>query len=125
MKNYSLTVPNYLDTTLLTFEEIELCCKNSNYDLVFDREHRLDEVEKTPFPMFNTLFYNETTRLSRIPTQEELWKAYLKLYPQYNDLPEHYHLALKYRCYKAYPSYVRDLHFALYLKSKSKNAKVI
>jgi len=75
--------------------------------------------------MFNNLFYDEATRLTRIPTQHELWNAYLILHPQYKDLPEHYYLALKYRCDKAYPSFVRDLHFALYLKTKSKNAKVL
>ena len=80
-----------------------------------------DKMEwKTMPPPFINSFYNFIAEQNRIPEQLEFWGYY---YTQNkNDFSDYIHkniVLLKARCMRAFPSFVRDIHF-YYILDESK-----
>ena len=112
-------------------DKIELSSNNVldqilGYPLVFDN-YKNDEVEwKVKLPMFLDSFYPFVLKLSKVPTQEELWVHYLTLIPnELKNRGDDFLRGIKARLYRSYPSLVRDLHFSLLLNESSKHSEII
>jgi len=111
---------NFYDKISITYLELEEQLKT--FDLIFYPERNQKIEWKLPLPLLCTPFYFYIERYKRIPNQEE----YTNFYIQYNEvtlkgfkLNAEEQWGLKARLYRAYPSFVRDFHFGLYLKSKN------
>lgn len=121
---------NLLDEVFLTSTNIESSI--SSFKLTFD-SYKNEEVEwKMKLPMFVDSFYSLVLKNQLIPNQIELLDCYLNqsslkeiLSTKANDNADIVR-GIKARLFRSYPSLVRDLHFCLFLKERTKNgARVI
>ena len=90
-----------------------------NYDLNFPTL-RLKQVEfGYKFPSFIKAFYQYVNIKQRVPNQKEFWEYYMAPLISNSDIlkDDQTRLGLKARVYRTYPSLVRDLHFAKFLKA--------
>lgn len=108
---------NFLDKCPLTLEEITDTLRK--YNLWFIGV-KLDEVEhKMSLPYFVTPFYQYIYINDKIPTQEELYNTYIKHdYFKDHKFSDEIMVAIKARLLRTYPSLVRDIHFATFIKEK-------
>ncbi|MFW6310810.1 MAG: hypothetical protein ACOC1K_01090 [Nanoarchaeota archaeon] len=110
----------------LTSKEIENQIKE--YNLEFLSIRRNDIEWKYSFPIFVTAFYDLVKENNQIPTQSYFFDFYLDKFSensQISELNENQLGALKARIYRAYPSYVRDIHFSNLVYEKGNFNKVI
>ena len=108
---------NTLSRITLSHEEIER--QIADYELIF-KDYRNSDIEwRISLPVFVTAFYDFIIKFGKIPTQFDFYKYYcesnkdaiLEL-----DLTKLQIRGLKARIYRTYPSFVRDVHFGMYLK---------
>jgi hypothetical protein len=94
----------------------------SQYNLWFIRQIN-ETVEKgMDLPMFVYAFYRYLYKQKCLPTQEQLYQEYIKHdYFKGKNLSEDIMIGIKARLLRAYPSLVRDIHFAFYVKEKNPN----
>ncbi|MFW6009109.1 MAG: hypothetical protein ACOCP8_07590 [archaeon] len=115
---------NKLDDIDLQVEDIERQIKK--YNLTFPSLKRNDIENKMRFPYFVNEFYNFIDEHKKIPMQCELYSFYKNKHRDIIDKLKDGQLpGLKARIYRAYPSYIRDLHFAKLLRKKTCFEKVI
>jgi hypothetical protein len=70
-------------------------------------------------PVFARSFYSYAYNFQTIPEQSEFWNFYLGRNMDYfkrSSFPSQHIYGMKAKVYRAYPSFVAELHFALYLK---------
>ena len=111
--------PNLLDSFKSTSAEIETQLKN--YSLYFFQE-RDPIAENSRFPGFAHTFYEMLKTTGKIPTQEDFWQEYResnKFCHQVINLSQPQTTGLKARVFRAYPSLVRDIHFAAYIRDSN------
>lgn len=108
---------NTLDDIKISSQYIEERLKE--YKLVRIKE-RSDEVEwQTAFPIFVHSFYKFIVEKETLPTQQEYWDSYMsdnKLFFQNMFYTMDFWRCLQSRVFRAYPSFVRDIHFGLFLR---------
>jgi hypothetical protein len=116
--------PNLLDHITISAEEILSQIKH--YPLTFDK-YKNQKVEwGMKLPMFIDSFYPFVIQNGKVPSQEELWIVYKSQKSiQHLFKSDDIERGIKARLLRTYPSLVRDLHFSIFLKEKSKGAKVI
>lgn len=115
---------NLLDEITLSVDEIltQIGSITLNFDKVINKSIEND----SKLPPFIKTFYYFILIYNKIPTQEEFWDEYIK--DDYvTDIikDKDKKVGLKSRLFRVYPSLVRDIHFSLLLKDKSKNCDVI
>lgn len=116
-------VCDFLSTISLTYIDIEN--QLVTYSLTFPK-YKNDIVEHgAKFPMFNVAFYDYVKQYNRIPTQSEYIAHWFVINEQHPSVKMHsidsdIRYGLECRMNRLYPSLVRDIHFALLLKSKVK-----
>lgn len=116
--------PNLLDEVKLSYIDVE--DQISDIGLFFD-PHIDDEVEDgLPLPPFINTFYEYVLKNQKLPKQYE-WFLYYMENQKVKELinTESRKKGLMSRMFRVYPSLVRDIHFSLYLKDKSKNCNVV
>ena len=119
--------PNELDNIPLTHTQIENMI--SGYTLKFYPRKEMKVIERMKFDkMFLECFYESIVNNNLILKQEDHFSIYYK--QNYDELlaknvTGKYLDALKSRLFKAYPSFVRDIHFATFLKQRLVNDIVI
>jgi hypothetical protein len=123
----NLEISNYKNLLNdISFSVVQIEETIINYKLNFD-SYKNNEVEwKLRLPMFVYSFYKIIITDNKIPTQKELFDEYISN-PQIVDLlssrtdREEIQKGIKARLFRTYPSLIRDLHFAIYLKERIKN----
>ncbi len=118
--------PNKLDQIQLGYNEIE--SEILSFKLSFDKLKDYDVEWKMSPPSFIMPFYDYLVKNRSIPTQEAYGIHYLNMnkgFFEEKKYDEKTNKALKARLDRTYPSLVRDVHFALYVKSKSEHSEVI
>jgi len=99
-----------MDKINLSRKAIEAQIQSMSLEFFSQKDERIEW--KTKPPSFILSFYKFVYYKKRIPHQIEFWKYYSE--ENKNDFSENikqYLPALKARCYRAYPSFVRDIHF--------------
>lgn len=115
---------NVLDDIKLTSKDIESQLREIN--LFFDKFIDVEVENDNKLPPVITYFYDFVKTNNKIPKQFDLWKEYKKnVYVSQIIKNPIKNEALKSRIFRIYPSLVRDIHFAILLKEKSKNCTVI
>ncbi len=124
--------PNLLDALKITHTDVENWCEYYPLEILPKEMYQDDYVENAKnfptmvYPFYNYILKSENQQMLH---QEEFYQKYLEYYKPHNifdfEFEGHkefkktiYKNAVKGRVYRTYPSLVRDLHFALYLKSK-------
>ena len=118
--------PNLLDQ--IEFDYVFVEERISDYPLKFSQVRNKKVEWGMRFPIFLESFYDYVLKNQDIPKQLEFFKYYLSsntVFFSENRLGEGIMEGLKARIYRTYPSLVRDIHFALFLKSKIKRGQVI
>jgi hypothetical protein len=117
---------NFCNSLTMTANEIEKIVRD--YELNFPSEISYKIEHEIKPPKFVVSFYDWIVKRKTIPTQDEFWMHYMcvnDLYFDKKNFQGYDFSAFKGRVYRAYPSYVRDLHFVQLLKSKFKKSTVI
>ena len=109
--------PNLLPGIRLTSNDI--CNQIKNYNIPLWGIW-LDEVEdnKNGLPMFIRSFYNYILKHQKIPTSKEFYNHYLEYNSEYfknNNKGIYFMIGLEARCYRLWPSLIRELHFIKYV----------
>ncbi|MGV9141398.1 MAG: hypothetical protein ACOC1X_00510 [Promethearchaeota archaeon] len=102
--------------------------KLRKFKLEFIKNKRSDIERKIKFPMFVKSFYNYIDEYANLPTQETFFDYYIqknKNNKNIKKLNDDQLEGLRARIYRAYPSYIRDLHFAKILQEKTELEEVI
>ena len=120
-------INNELDSFPVTYQDIETQIIHYSLDFPQTRNERVEwEIE---FPMFVPSFYKYIiSRNGLVPSQEQYWETYQNDYRQWfrkENLKDELLMGLKARIYRTYPSLVRDIHFAKYLKNTLMDADVL
>src|SRR5579859_1580099 len=126
MKLQEINYQNTLDKIELKSGDVEEFAKNAK--LIFFPENNVKIERYTKLPKFVPAFYMWVVNNKTVPTQEQFWQKYLSKNKKYFDEKQFdgdSFLAIRARAYRAYPSFVRDLHFALFLKEKIGADKVV
>ncbi len=115
---------NYMDNIKLSSQIIEDQIKPMKLFFLVQMD---DEIEwKTMPPMFIYSFYKFIAHYSRIPTQAEFWSFYYhENKTQFSDKVKQNLQSLQARVYRAYPSFVRDVHFYYILAESEIFSQVI
>jgi hypothetical protein len=117
---------NYLDKIKIPHQQIEKELKKQK--LVF-YSHKESYVENFNFDphYFIYSFYDFLIKKNKIPSQKEFAEYYIKenflflkkSFLNHPKLKKDYLIKnLVYRLYRTFPSFIRDLHFSIYLKDK-------
>ena len=109
--------PNLLPEIHLTSNDI--CNQIKNYNIPL-WDIRLEEVEdnKNGLPMFIKSFYNYVLMYQKIPDSKQFYKHYLEYNSEYfenNVKGIYFMIGLEARCYRLWPSLIRELHFIKYV----------
>ncbi len=109
--------PNLLPNIQLTSSDI--CNQIKNYNIPIWNIN-LDEVEdnKNGLPMFIKSFYNYILQHQKIPKSKEFYNHYLDYNIEYfknNKKGVYFKIGLEARCYRLWPSLIRELHFIKYV----------
>lgn len=118
--------PNLLPGINLTATEVER--QIAQYKLTFSPLRNPVVEWASEFPMFLPSFYRYVIAHQSVPSQEDFWNLYLtdnSMWFQGEHPSDEVMLSLKARAFRAYPSFVRDLHFCLMLRASAKYADVI
>jgi len=123
---------NYLNSLQLSYQDLETSLKKMSLNFYSHKENYVENYNFEPH-YFVYSFYDFVLKNKKVPTQKEFAEFYLsknlnffkKSFLNHNKLKKKYLLKnLIYRLYRAYPSFVRDLHFSIYLRDKLKNKDV-
>jgi hypothetical protein len=116
--------PNLLDDIKFTYLDIQE--QISDMGLFFENHYDEEVEDKLPLPPFINSFYEYVLTYQKLPKQYEWYLYYLKK-PEVKKLinTEKKKNGLLSRMFRVYPSLVRDIHFSLYLREKSKNCHVV
>ena len=117
---------NHLDNIDISSQDIERQVKS--YSLVFPRD-RDETVEwGMKLPMFIYSFYKYIAKHNSIPSQGDFYNQYIsdnkEWFKKHGDSEKRLK-GIKARVFRAYPSIVRDIHFALVVKERGNFNKVI
>jgi len=123
-------IDNYTNTLLqinLTSSQIEDQIRN--YPMEFSQIRNMRIEGHTNAPLFLYSFYSFVLNESIIPTQTQYWEHYInraKEWLDQNGCPNSSLRlsALQARAYRAYPSFVRDIHFSKLLVESKKFQEV-
>ena len=110
---------NLLDEINIASYEIEEQIKDYELEFLSVRDNQVEWRMK--FPIFVRSFYNYILEHKVIPSQSGFFQYYVnenKDSKNIQKLTDHQHEALRARLYRAYPSYIRDLHFGKFLTEK-------
>lgn len=90
---------------------------------------RLEEIENDyKLPVFITAFYDFIILNQTIPTSDEFFNYYLDYNSPFfmvNHYPTYLMIGLKARCYRLYPSLIREFHFTKIVQECLSDYKVI
>lgn len=101
---------NFLDKINLSSKTIEAQIASMKLIFLVQKDHDIEW--KTMPPMFIYSFYNFIAIYNRIPTQIEFWNFYYQENKNnFTDKVKKSLRALQARAFRAYPSFVRDIHF--------------
>lgn len=117
---------NKLDDIELTLEELE--DKLKKIKLNFIKTKRKDTEHGFNFPIFVTRFYDYIDEYGELPSQKDFYDYYIENTQNFKSIQKldiDQLGGLKARIYRAYPSYVRDFHFAKLLEDKTPLDEVI
>jgi hypothetical protein len=115
---------NILNQIKMNHVDIENAIRK--YDLVFSAIKNEKAEWKTELPPFVYCFYKYLMESQQIFTQSEFWHKYQYMYDDFFANTNHIETeAIKARIYRAYPSLIRDLHFAKYLCRAAKNKSIV
>jgi len=118
--------PSILDKVIQTYEEIENQIRN--YRLRFIQVRDKDVEWGIRFPEFIPCFYQYLQENNRILSQNEYWEYYLLSNKEFfsdKGFRESTMDGLKARIFITYPSLVRDIHFAKYIKHNLTEGEVV
>lgn len=125
--------PNMLPYLRITHRDVENWCEYYPLEILPKDKYYDDFIENIKgFPTMVYPFYSHILKSEKqqMPFQHEYYETYLKYHAKmetnfdfefsgYSDVQKMiYKNAVMGRVYRTYPSLVRDLHFALYLKNK-------
>jgi hypothetical protein len=115
---------NHIDKINFTSDDVLEDIKDMS--LVFETFYKKEVEDNISLPPFIETFYDFVYDKQRVPKQYEFWLEYKKN-EKVKEVIKHppYEMALRARVFRTYPSLIRDIHFSLYLREKSKNSKVI
>ncbi|MGM0409471.1 MAG: hypothetical protein ACQEQF_01810 [Bacillota bacterium] len=117
---------NKLDKLNFNYKEIEN--KIEGMDLKFI-PLKINKVEKyITFPIFVNEFYNFIEEKNTIPSQKEFSEYYINKHKDKNciaDLTKREKRGLYARLFRAYPSYIRDIHFSKFFQDIINTGEVI
>lgn len=112
-------LPNFMEKINLSSQSIESQICRMNLQFSSEKDNVMEW--KTKPPPFIYAFYNFVAENNRIPKQLEYWGFY---YTQNrNNFSEYIKkniTLLKARCMRAFPSFVRDIHFYYILKESKR-----
>lgn len=117
---------NKLEEIDLTLEKLEDKLKKTK--LSFIKTKRNDTEYGINFPIFVTRFYDYIDEYDELPSQKEFYDYYIENTQNFKSIKKldiDQLGGLKARIYRAYPSYVRDLHFAKLLEDKTPLDEII
>ncbi|MFP4017682.1 MAG: hypothetical protein ACOC1K_06480 [Nanoarchaeota archaeon] len=117
---------NYLVDINISYKDIEK--QIGNYSLKFPSTRNKKVERYIKFPIFVDEFYTLLKEKGKIPLQKEFSEYYIKKHKGKDcikKLNDKEIKALIARLYRAFPSYIRDLHFGKLLKSKTNFADII
>jgi len=101
---------NFLEKINLSTKTIEQQIAPMKLTFLVQKDHEIEW--KTMPPMFIYSFYNFIANHNRIPTQVEFWNFYCQENKNnFSDKVKNSLQALQARAFRAYPSFVRDVHF--------------
>lgn len=101
---------NFMEKISLSTQAIESQLQFMKLAFFMERDEQMEW--KTMPPMFIYSFYRFVATYQRIPTQAEFWQFYLhNNQAKFTDQITSHLSALQARAYRAYPSFVRDVHF--------------
>ncbi|MFL9481771.1 hypothetical protein ACI6Q2_03270 [Chitinophagaceae bacterium LWZ2-11] len=114
---------NFLNKCFLSAVEIEE--QVEQLPALFFMQERDETIEhETELPPFVKTFYNYINSFQKIPGQQVFYESYLHEHKE--KLGKNAHASgLKARIFRAYPSFVRDFHFALLTKEQMQLANVL
>ena len=117
-------INNFLDKIRITSDDVEGQIKGF---ILYCPKYRNDIVEKKEkFPIFVTSFYKLIGQINRIPNQEEFFNFYMNENANNDTIIKYKNdddviWGLECRIRRLYPSLVRDIHLALFLKKHIRN----
>jgi hypothetical protein len=122
-------MPNVIENKLksIKFTSKDMETAISAYSLEFPSIRRDDIEWQMTFPPFVSSLYTFIDEHSCIPTQNQYFKRYISdnyAHFKARNLSQNQLQALKARLYRSYPSFIRDLHFALYASESGNFEKV-
>ena len=101
---------NFMDNINLSSKIIETQIAPMKLTFLAEKNHEIEW--KTMPPMFIYSFYNFIAKHNRIPTQTEFWNFYChENKNNFTDKVKNSLRSLQARAFRAYPSFVRDVHF--------------
>lgn len=101
---------NFLEKINLSSKTIEQQITPMKLTFLVQKDHEIEW--KTMPPMFIYSFYNFIANHNRVPTQAEFWNFYChENKTNFSDKVKKSFRALQARAFRAYPSFVRDVHF--------------
>ena len=104
------------------------------FDLIYNYELplwdiRLEEIENDyKLPVFITAFYDFVLNYNQVPTSEEFFLYYLDYNSPFfmaNHYPTYLMIGLQAKCYRLYPSLIREFHFTKIVQECLTDYKVI
>lgn len=117
MLNISL-YPNLLDSIAFDYLYAENIIKD--YTLIFPQTRNQKVEWGIRFPVFLYAFYDFLQKHQYIPKQEEFYHCYLHDNASFfssSQIDSEIMSGLRARIFRTYPSLVRDIHFALFIKN--------
>lgn len=123
---------NYLNNFEFSYLELEEQLKNFNLNFYFHKDSYVENFNFNP-NYFVYSFYDFISLNKKIPTQKEYAQYYIeknitslsKTFLIHYKLNKQYLIKnLIYRLYRAYPSFIRDFHFSIYLTDKLKSREI-
>lgn len=111
--------PNLLNKISLTSDQIKEQIRD--YSLIFLSVRNRYVEWGLKLPMFVNSFYDYIIKFQKVPSQQDFWNHYLYFNSEYfseknftSDVLE----GIKARCFRTYPSLVRDIYFNKYVEEK-------
>jgi hypothetical protein len=117
-------IRNTLASLNLTSYDIERQIAGMKLSFLKEKDYKMEWG--TMPPMFIPPFYNFVLLFNHIPSQEEYWNYYCEV--SENEFTEYLRQnlnLLKARAYRAYPSFIRDIHFYRLLYESDQFEEVI
>ncbi len=109
---------NFMEKIPLSTRAIEAQLRSMKLAFFIEKDEQMEW--KTMPPMFIYSFYRFIAQFRRLPDQSEFWQFYLtENQANFTEQIKNHLSALQARAFRAYPSFVRDVHF-YYLLAESR-----